>query len=102
MKVRVTSLNPMTFELNLELLNEKSNIIIKELYKTKTLLENECKYENEFPTYPIWHINGKHKIHHKYCPLYCHYDIMLHILSLKFVEIKYQILNLSITKFHFI
>ena len=85
-----------------KLLDEKSNIIISELYKTKTLLENECKYENEFPVYPIWHINGKHKLNARYCPLYCHYDIMLHILSLRFAEIKYQILNLLITKFHFI
>ena len=80
-----------------ELLDEKTQFKITELYKTKTLLENEYKYENEFPTYPIWHINGKHKGHYKYCPLYCHYDIMLHILSLRFVEIKSQIL----TKFSF-
>lgn len=82
-----------------ELLDEKSNIKITELYKTKTLLENECKYENEFPTYPIWHINGKHKANADKCSLYCHYDIMLHILSLRFVEIKSQILNLSTTEF---
>lgn len=82
-----------------ELLNEKSDIIRDKLYKTKTLLKNEFKYENEFPTYPIWHINGKHKIKSQYCPLYCHYDIMLHILSLKFVSIESQILNLSTTEF---
>lgn len=82
-----------------ELLDEKSHFIITELYKTKTLLENEYKYENEFPTYPIWHINGKHKTHADKCSLYCHYDIMLHILSLRFVEIKSQILNLSTTEF---
>ena len=85
-----------------ELLDEKSNIIVKELYKTNTLLENECKYENEFPMYPIWHINGKHKLNTRYCSLYCHYDIMLHILSIRFVEIKSQILSLLITKFHLI
>ena len=99
-----------------ELLDKKSNIKITELYKTKTLLENEVKYVNKFHTYPIWHINGKHenefpthpilninsqyKGKNRYCKLYCHYDIMLHILSLRFVEIKSQILNLSITKFH--
>lgn len=82
-----------------ELLDEKSNIIIKELYETKTLLKNECKYENEFSVYPIWHINGNHKTNADKCPLYCHYDIMLHILSLRFVEIKSQILNLSTTEF---
>lgn len=82
-----------------ELLDEKSNIIIKNLYKTKTLLENECKYENEFLIYPVWHINGKHKTNADKCPLYCHYDIMLHILSLRFVEIKSQILSLSRTEF---
>lgn len=82
-----------------ELLDEKSIIKITELYKTKTLLENGYKYENEFPTYPIWHINGNHDAPAKYCQLYCHYDIMLHILSLRFVEIKSQILNLSTTEF---
>lgn len=82
-----------------ELLDEKSNIKITELYKTKTLLENDYKYENEFPVYPIWHINGNHDTPAKYCSLYCHYDIMLHILSLRFVEIKSQILNLSTTEF---
>ena len=82
-----------------ELLDEKSNIKITDLYTTKTLLENGCKYENEFPTYPIWHINGNHDTRAKYCQLYCHYDIMLHILSLRFVEIKSQILNLSTTDF---
>ena len=55
------------------LLDQQSNIIITELYKTKTLIINEHKYENEFPEYPIWHINGNHKSNAKYCPLYCHY-----------------------------
>lgn len=82
-----------------ELLDEKSNIKITELYETKTLLENGCKYEGEFPVYPVWHINGNHNTPAKYCSLYCHYDIMLHILSLRFVEIKSQILNLSTTEF---
>ena len=82
-----------------ELLDKDSRFIITELYKTNTLLENECKYENEFPTYPIWHINGKHKTKAKQCSLYCHYDIMLHILSIRFVEIKSQILSLSRTEF---
>lgn len=82
-----------------ELLDEKSNIKITELYETKTLLKNGYKYENEFSVYPIWHINGNHDAPAKYCQLYCHYDIMLHILSLRFVEIKSQILNLSTTEF---
>lgn len=82
-----------------ELLDEKSNIKITELYETKTLLKNGYKYENEFLVYPVWHINGNHDTPAKYCSLYCHYDIMLHILSLRFVEIKSQILNLSTTEF---
>ena len=45
---------------------------------------------------------GKHKTNADKCYLYCHYDIMLHILSLRFVEIKSQILNLSTTEFHLI
>lgn len=92
-------LGSQDLQINPKLLDEKSNIKITELYKTKTLLENGYKYENEFPTYPIWHINGNHNTPSKYCPLYCHYDIMLHILSLRFVEIKSQILNLSTTEF---
>ena len=91
----------ISIELNQEKIDAINDDILKavdkELYKTKTLLENECKYENEFPTYPIWHINGNHKTNADKCPLYCHYDIMLHILSLRFVEIKSQIL----TNLHF-
>lgn len=82
-----------------ELLDKDSHFKITELYKTKTLLENGYKYDTKFPTYPIWHINGDHDTPGKYCSLYCHYDIMLHILSIRFVEIKSQILNLSTTEF---
>lgn len=83
----------------INLLDSEGHIIITELYKTKTLLINEHKYETEFPEYPIWHINGNHKTNAKYCPLYCHYEIMMHILSLKFESISEQIMALTSNEF---
>lgn len=86
-------------QIQTNLLDNEGRIIITELYKTKTLLTNEHKYENEFPEYPIWHINGNHKTNAKYCPLYCHYEIMMHILSLKFESISEQIMALTSNEF---
>ena len=86
-------------QIQTELLDQQSNIIITELYKTKTLLTNEHKYETEFPEYPIWHINGKHKSKAQTCPLYCHYEIMMHVLSLKFESISEQIMALTSNEF---
>lgn len=92
-------LGPEQNKIEPELLNEKKEIIINKLYQTKTLLQNEFEYEHEFTVYPIWHINGNHKTKSKLCPLYCHYDIMLHIVSLQFVNIESQILRLATAEF---
>ena len=43
--------------------------------------------------YPIWYINGNK--FSSSCELYCHFSILIHILSKVFVEFKSQILQLS-------
>ena len=47
----------------------------------------------KFDFYPIWYINGP-KNDGK-CELYCHFNILIHLLSKVFVEFRSQILDLA-------
>ena len=46
-----------------------------------------------FNFYPIWYINGPQKSNS--CELFCHFNILIHLLSKVFVEFKSQILDLA-------
>ena len=47
----------------------------------------------ELDFFPIWWINGKRN--NPKCELFCHFSILIHLLSKVFVEFKSQILNLA-------
>lgn len=47
----------------------------------------------KFNFYPIWYINGPQKSNS--CELFCHFNILIHLLSKVFVEFKSQILDLA-------
>lgn len=53
----------------------------------------KCIEIEKFNFYPIWYINGK-KNDGK-CELFCHFNILIHLLSKVFVEFKSQILDLA-------
>ena len=48
---------------------------------------------NEFNFYPVWYINGKQ--FSKSCELYCHFNILIHLLSKVFIKFKSQLLDLA-------
>ena len=52
----------------------------------------KCIEIDKFNFYPIWYINGK-KNDGK-CELFCHFNILIHLLSKVFIEFKSQILDL--------
>ena len=52
---------------------------------------------NDFTYFPIWYINGSNKANADYCELYCPLEVIIHILSKRFVQFKAKLLTLAST-----
>ena len=51
----------------------------------------------EFTYFPIWYINGARTSNADYCELYCPLEVIVHILSKRFVQFKAKLLTLAST-----
>ena len=51
----------------------------------------------EFTYFPIWYINGARTSNAEYCELYCPLEVIVHILSKRFVQFKAKLLTLAST-----
>ena len=45
---------------------------------------------------PLWHINGSPQTNAKYCELFTTFEILIHILSKRFITFKSQLLSISL------
>ena len=52
---------------------------------------------NDFDYFPIWYINGARTSNADYCELYCPLEVIIHILSKRFVQFKAKLLSLAST-----
>ena len=52
---------------------------------------------DEFDYFPIWYINGARTSNADYCELYCPLEVIIHILSKRFVQFKAKLLTLAST-----
>lgn len=52
---------------------------------------------NDFDYFPIWHINGLNKSKADLCELYYPLEVIIHILSKRFVQFKAKLLSLAST-----
>ena len=52
---------------------------------------------NDFDYFPIWYINGARTSNADYCELYCPLEVIIHILSKRFVQFKAKLLTLAST-----
>ena len=80
-----------------ELKNNSGDLIPNKLYeninKSLPLFEkidiDTCKF------IPIWYINGSPRVNAKYCELFTTFEILIHILSKRFISFKSILLDLS-------
>lgn len=68
------------------------HVLPNELYKTSSKLIVDTKYTS-FEYIPIWHYNGNRKS--KHTELYCHFEVLLHILSRKFARLDSKIIRFA-------
>ena len=52
---------------------------------------------DDFDYFPIWYINGTRTTKADYCELYCPLEVIIHILSKRFVQFKAKLLSLAST-----
>ena len=52
---------------------------------------------DDFTYFPIWYINGARTSNADYCELYCPLEVIVHILSKRFVQFKAKLLTLAST-----
>lgn len=69
-----------------------NRVLSNELYKTSTKLVPDEEYTN-FKYIPIWHYNGNRNS--KYTELFCHFEVLLHILTRKFSKLDNKIIRLG-------
>lgn len=50
---------------------------------------------------PLWHINGSPQTNAKYCELFTTFEILIHILSKRFISFKSQLLSISSTEIQY-
>lgn len=72
------------------LIGDNDHVLPNELYKTSSKLIVDTKYTS-FKYIPIWHYNGNRKS--KHTELYCHFEVLLHILSRKFARLDSKIMR---------
>ena len=81
--------------------DQKGMIIPSKLYEN--MYSNLPKFQklnpDEMKFVPIWYINGSPQTNAKYCELYTTFEILIHILSKRFITFKSQILSISSTEF---
>ena len=88
-------------KINTELKDQKSGLIItSKLYeKLNSIIPKFQKINLDLLNFvPIWHINGSPQTNAKYCELFTTFEILIHILSKRFVTFKSEILSLSSTE----
>ena len=83
---------PCKNNFNQSLIGENNLILPNELYKTSSKLIVDTKYTS-FKYIPIWHYNGNRKS--KHTELYCHFEVLLHILSRKFARLDSKIIRFA-------
>lgn len=69
-----------------------NRILPNELYRTSTKLIPDQEYTT-FSFIPIWHYNGNRNS--KHTELYCHFEVLLHILTRKFSRLDNKIIRLG-------
>ena len=88
-------------KINSELKDQKSGLIItSKLYeKLNSIIPKFQKINLESLNFvPIWHINGSPQTNAKYCELFTTFEILIHILSKRFITFKSELLSLSSTE----
>ena len=87
-------------KINSELKDSKNQLIPSKLYeKLNSIIPKFQKINLESLNFvPIWHINGSPQTNAKYCELFTTFEILIHILSKRFISFKSELLSLSSTE----
>ena len=86
-------------KINSKLKDSDNKLIPSKLYENMN--QNLPKFKkldiNSMNFIPIWYINGSLQTNAKYCELFTTFEILIHILSKRFITFKSQLLSISST-----
>lgn len=86
-----------------EIKDSKNRLIPSKLYENMN--QNFPKFQNvdidSCKFIPIWYINGSLQSNAKYTELYTTFEILIHILSKRFISFKSQLLSISSTEIQY-